>query len=83
MTNNSNNPPDVELQLTHRQATFLLENAIANHQLCTAMVVSIASESISQEVKMAKADRIVHIQKRFTEMMQLLRAAGAREPDDD
>lgn len=79
----SNNPPDVELQLTHEQATFMLKNCLANNRLCLALIMGLASEPISREHKQAKAAPIVAMQERFTAIMKLLRAAGAQEPDDD
>lgn len=79
----SNNPPDIELPLTHKQAAFLLKNCIANHRFCLAMIISLADENISIEHKQAKAIPIVAMQEKFIEIMKLLRKYGAQEPDDE
>lgn len=81
MTQGTNNPPDVLLELTHEQATFMLENCLANRRLCLAMVMGIADEKISIEDKQKKAEKIVEMQEKFTELMQQLRRAGAREKE--
>lgn len=78
-----NNPPDVVLNLTHEQATFMLKNCIANSKLCLALIMGLADENISIEHKQAKAAPIVAMQERFRDIMKLLRDAGAKEPDDD
>jgi hypothetical protein len=81
VTQGTNNPPDVLLELTHEQATFMLENCLANKRLCLAMVMGIADEKISIEDKQKKAEKIVEMQEKFTELMQQLRRAGAREKE--
>jgi hypothetical protein len=81
VTQGTNNPPDVLLELTHEQATFMLENCLANRRLCLAMVMGIADEKISIEDKQKKAEKIVEMQEKFTELMQQLRRAGAREKE--
>lgn len=78
----SNRPPDVELGLTHEQATFLLETCDANVRLAFALVMSIADEKITQEEKMAKAEKYEDLRRRYSEIMRLLRKAGAREKEE-
>lgn len=78
----SNNPPDIELPLTHEQATFLLKNCISNNKLCLAMIMSLADDPISIEQKQAKAAPIAALQDKFREIMELLRKVGAKEPED-
>ena len=78
----SNNPPDVILELTHEQATFLLESGLANMRMGMAMVLSIADEKITQEEKQKKAEKIEDMRKKFSEINRLLRRAGAREKED-
>jgi hypothetical protein len=78
----SNDPPDVELRLTHAQATFLLNNCDANIRLGFAIVMSIADEKITQEEKMAKAEKYEELRKQFLAIQKLLRDAGAREKEE-
>jgi hypothetical protein len=78
-----NRPPDVVLSLTHEQATFMLENCLANNRLCLAMIMSIADEDIPHEDKYARAQRITALQDQFRAIMTLLREAGAKEKEDD
>lgn len=78
----SNNPPDVLLELTHEQATFMLENCLANNRLCVALIMGYAEENITIEEKYEKSKKITAIQDQFREIMALLRRAGAREKDD-
>lgn len=82
MAVNTNNPPDIELRLTHEQGTFLLENCDANIRLGFAIVMSIADEPITQEEKMAKAEKYEELRKQFSAIQKLLRDAGAREKED-
>ena len=77
----SNNGPDVELPLTHEQATFLLETCEAYIRLGFALVMSIADEKISQEEKVAKADKYEDLRKKYLEIQKLLRGAGVRETE--
>lgn len=79
----SNDPPDVVLNLTHEQATFMLKNMLANHRLCTKLILGLADLDMPIDQKPAKAAPISAMQDRFTEIMRLLRAAGAKEPDED
>lgn len=79
----SNNGPDIELPLTHEQATFLLKNMIANTRLCLKLIISIADEDIELEEKQIKAQKIVNIQEKYRDIMQLLHKAGAKQPDDE
>lgn len=78
----SNKPPDIELGLTHEQATFLLETCDANIRLGFSLVMSIADERITQEEKMAKAEKYENLRKKYVEIQRLLRKAGAREKED-
>jgi len=78
-----NRPPDVVLNLTHEQATFMLKNCLANSALCMKLVMSLAELDIPIEQKQAKAAPIAAMQDRFREIMTALRAAGAQEPEDD
>ena len=82
MSDKGNNPPDVSLDLTSAQATFMLENCLANMRLCFAMVMSIADEKITREEKMAKADKYEVLRRQFADVSILLRRAGAKEKDD-
>jgi len=79
----SNRPPDIELGLTHAQATFLLENCLANRHLAMAMIMSIGDEKISVEEKRAKAKNYVELNEQFGEIMKLLMRAGAKRKDED
>jgi hypothetical protein len=74
-----NNPPDVELGLTHEQATFLMETCEANIRLGFAIVLSIANEKLSTEEKAAKAEKFETLRKQYSEIRNLLRDAGATE----
>jgi hypothetical protein len=79
----SNNPPDVVLNLTHEQATFLLENCSANRLLALALIMSIGEDkTLTLAQKRAKADGIVKMNEDFGEIMKLLRGAGAVEKED-
>ena len=78
-----NRPPDVVLNLTHEQATFMLKNCLANSALCMKLIMSLAELGMSIEQKQAKAAPIEAMQDRFRDVMKLLRDAGAQEPDDD
>ena len=78
----SNNAPDVVLELRHEQATFLLENVLANKRLCFALIMSIADEKISIEEKQQKAAKFDAINKQYTELMLALRKAGAKEKEE-
>jgi hypothetical protein len=82
VTQATNNPPDVTLELTHEQATFMLENCLANNRMCLALVMSIADEDLTQGEKMEKAQKITDMQDKFRDIMKLLRRAGAREKED-
>lgn len=77
----SNNPPDVTLELTHEQATFLLESGLANVRLGFAMIVALADEDISVETKRKRAEPIEEMREKFSEINRLLRRAGAREKE--
>jgi translation initiation factor 2 alpha subunit (eIF-2alpha) len=79
----SNNPPDVILELTHEQATFMLENCHANRRLGLAMIMAIGAEKISMEEKREKAKVYIELNDKFGDLMKLLRKAGARETDDE
>jgi hypothetical protein len=79
----SNNPPDVVLELTHEQATFMLENCLANKRLIMAMILSIAKEKSSIEEKREKSEKIARMNEEFSAIMELLRRAGAREKEDE
>lgn len=78
----SNNPPDVILNLTHEQATFLLESGLANVRLGFAMVMALANEDTPMEIKQVKAEKIENMREKFSEINRLLRRAGAREKDE-
>jgi hypothetical protein len=78
----TNNPPDILLELTHEQATFMLENCLANNRLCVALILSYAEEDIDIELKRAKAEKITVMQNKFRDIMTLLRKAGAREKEE-
>lgn len=78
----SNNAPDVELRLTHEQATFLLENCRANRELGLKIIMSIADDDGSLEDKRERAERVVEMNEKFGELQRLLRDAGAREKED-
>lgn len=82
MSDKGNNPPDVSLDLTSAQATFMLENCLANMRLCFAMVMSIAEEKITLEEKRIKAEKYENLRREFAEVSLLLRKAGAKEKDD-
>lgn len=79
----TNNPPDVTLNLTHEQATFLLETCDANIRLGFALVMSVADEKISQDKKMSKADKYESLRKQYSAIQKLLRDAGAQEKEDN
>lgn len=78
----SNNPPDVELRLTHEQATFMLENCRANRELCLKIIMSIADDEGSVEEKRERADGVVDMNEKFGEIQRLLHAAGAKEKEN-
>lgn len=78
----SNNPPDVILELTHEQATHLLESGLANVRLGFAMVMALADEDITIEKKQVKAQKIEDIREKFSEINRLLRRAGAKEKNE-
>ncbi len=82
MSDKGNNPPDVSLDLTSKQATFMLENCLANMRLCFAMVMSIADEKITLEEKRIKAEKYEVLRRQFADVSLLLRKAGAKEKDD-
>lgn len=78
----SNNPPDVELRLTHAQATFVLENCDANRRLCLGLIMLVGEEDGSPEEKRERAEPYVRLNEQFGEIRKLLRDAGAREKED-
>lgn len=83
MAVNTNNPPDIELRLTHEQGAFLLENCDSNVRMGSALIMSMADDpSLTQMQKIERADKIESMRKKFTEIMKLLRDAGAREKED-
>jgi hypothetical protein len=82
VTQGTNNPPDVLLELTHEQATFMLENCLANNRMCLALIMSIADDDLTRDEKMKKAQKITEMQDKFREIMKLLRRAGAREKEE-
>jgi len=82
VTQGTNNPPDVTLDLTHEQATFMLENCLANKRLCLAMIMGIAEEKISLDDKRKKAEKYDELNNKFGEIMHKLRRAGAREKEE-
>lgn len=77
----SNNPPDVILELTHEQASFLLDNCKSNLRLGLAMIMSFQHDPGTLEQKRAKAEKYVKLQDQFSDMMKLLRKAGAKDND--
>lgn len=79
----SNNPPDVVLNLTHGQATFMLENCIANRHLALKMIMLIGEEKVSVEEKQRRAEKFVRLNDEFGEIMKLLHKAGAKNKDED
>lgn len=79
----SNNGPDVVLNLSHEQATFMLENCDANIRLALAMVMGIADDKIAIELKQAKAQKFINLSDKFRDIKRLLQEAGAKENDDD
>lgn len=79
----SNDPPDVVLELTHEQATFMLENCLANRRLCLSLIMSLAEEKISLEEKREKSEKIVELNEQFGTIMALLRRAGTREKETE
>lgn len=83
MTGNSNNPPDLELRLTHEQGTFMLENCDSNIRMGFALIMSMADDpSLTREQKMERADKVESMRKKFSELQKLLRDAGAREKEE-
>lgn len=78
----SNNPPDVILELTHEQATFLLDNAIANRRLCMQFIMQIAEHSKDIDDARKRSEKFVDMNEKFGDIMSLLRRAGAREKED-
>lgn len=76
-----NNPPDVVLELTHEQATFLVENCKANLHLGLQMVLSFQHASGTLEEKRAKAQKFIDLQEQFQAVLRKLRTAGAKEND--
>ena len=78
----SNNPPDILLELTHEQATFMLENCHANRHLGLQMIMMIAKEKSTLEQKREKSAKYVEMNDKFGEIMKLLRKAGAREKEE-
>jgi len=79
----SNNPPDIVLNLTHEQASFVVENCDANTRMCLAMIMGIEDEKIPLELKREKAEKIVAMQKKFNEIRDLLFKAGAKRKEED
>lgn len=82
----SNNPPDVVLELTHEQATFMLENCKANMRLAFAMVMALAEEDVPIEEKRRRAEPMEKLRTQFANMSTQLRKAGAKdkeEPEDE
>jgi hypothetical protein len=78
-----NNPPDVILNLTHEQATFMLENCLANRHLALNVIMSVSSEKISREEAIKSTEKFVKLNEQFGEIMVLLRRAGAREKEEE
>lgn len=76
------NSPDVILELTNEQATFLLENCSANTRLCLQLIVSIADEKGTLENKRKRSEPIVEMSEKFNEIRKLLRKSGAMEKED-
>lgn len=78
----SNNPPDVVLELTHEQATFMVENCVANMNLCLTMIMQIGREDSEIDEKRAMARPYVELNEKFVVLLQKLREAGAKEKED-
>lgn len=75
----SNNPPDIILELSNRQATFMLENCDANIRLALAMIISIADDKISVKEKQQKAEKFIKLSDKFREIRLALLKAGEKE----
>lgn len=78
----SNNPPDVVLNLTHEQATFVLENCIANRHLALRMIMAIGEDKVDVDEKRRRAEKFVRLNDQFGEIMKLLQHAGAKMRDE-
>ncbi len=76
------NSPDVILELTHEQATFLLENCHANRHLGLKMIMAIADDKGTMEEKRERAQKFIELNDKFGDIMKLLHKAGAREKED-
>lgn len=72
MTEGSNNPPDVELALTTKQAKFLLANADQNIIFALGAV---------QTVSETGARKLVDIMEQFKEIRELLIKQGVTNDD--
>lgn len=78
----TNNPPDVTIDLTHEQATFLLDNCLANKRLAMSVIIDISNDKkLNRDQMIKKSQAAVKLNEQFTDIMQLLRRAGAREPE--
>lgn len=76
------NSPDVVLELTHEQATFLLENCLSNKRLCLAIIMQIGEEKGTLAEKRKRSERVVRLDEQFGEIMRLLRKSGAKEKEE-
>lgn len=77
----SNNAPDVLLELTHEEATFLLDNCQANTHLGLKMIMIIGGEKGPLEEKREKAQKYVELNEKFHNITKKLRKAGAKEKE--
>lgn len=78
MTQGSNNPPAAVLELTEKQAKFLLKNCSKNMQF---ILMSMQEMNMSGILTREIATELVEINEQFSELRGMLRSQNIQEDD--